>query len=79
MLRIGLPLDRRFLDARAFGRTVAALGAIGRSAVHFHKLRIVDIRPERAFDGFKIGAMAIRSQLDPIVSTAEQKQASVAA
>jgi hypothetical protein len=45
----GFPLDWRFHDPGAFGRAVATLRTVGRRAIDFDQLRIVNVRAESAF------------------------------
>ena len=59
MRHIGLAFDLGLLDARAIGRAVAALGAFRSRAVNLHKLRIIHVGAERAFNRFQIGFVAV--------------------
>lgn len=54
----GEPLDGYLFDAGAFCRAVAALRAVGRSAIELYEHGIVDIGAERSFDGFQVGFVA---------------------
>ena len=66
MLEIGVTLDPGFNDARAFGRAVATLHALGSFAVQLHKLGIVNIGTERAFNRLQIGPVAVRGKLNTV-------------
>ncbi len=67
--RVGIAFDLFLLRASAFRRAVAALGAFGRRAVNLHKLRIVDIRAECAFNRLKISLVAVARKLNAIGET----------
>ena len=48
--------------------SIVCIGALV-GAVDFHKLCVVNINPERAYDGAEIGGMAVRGELDPVRQT----------
>ena len=60
MVRIGIAAHDFHVSSDALGGTVTALVGIGRSAVYLLQLSIVHVHAERAFNGFQIGAMALR-------------------
>lgn len=64
MLRLWLPLDWRLDSASAFGGTVAALGALWRGPVNLDQHGVIDICAKRPFNGFQIGLVAVRRELD---------------
>jgi hypothetical protein len=66
MLGIGIALDSMLLNPDAFGRAVAALGALRRRAVNFVQDRVVNISAKRAFDRLKIWAMAVCRDLNAV-------------
>lgn len=69
VVEIGLAFDRGLLDASAIGGAVAPLRALRSSAVDLHELRIVDVGPERALDGFKVRLVPVAGELDAVRKT----------
>lgn len=50
--------DRLLVTADALGGAVARI-AHGRTGIELHQHRIIDIRPERLFNRFQIGPVAV--------------------
>jgi hypothetical protein len=54
-----MAFDPVLATSGAFGRAISTLGAVRRGAIELHKLCIVHVSAERAFDRFKISLVAI--------------------
>jgi hypothetical protein len=66
MLGVRVAFDRRLDRSGAFGRAVAALHALRRSAVNLHNLSVVNVATECALDRLQIRPMAIVGKLDAV-------------
>ena len=65
MFRIGAAFDAALIDADAFAGAVAAYRAL-RFAVVLDQHGVVDVRAERALNGFQIWLVAVRGELDAV-------------
>jgi hypothetical protein len=66
VLHVGIAFDAILLDPDAFGRAVTTFGALWRGPVNLIQHRVINIGPERAFNGLQIGLVAIRCELNAI-------------
>jgi alkylation response protein AidB-like acyl-CoA dehydrogenase len=66
MIDIRIAFDFGFTNAGAFSGAIATLGAFRRSSINLDQNRIVNVAAECAFNGLKIGPVAVAGKLNAV-------------